>query len=92
MANLSKQVITEARKTPERSWPGAVCRGTAAVPADLGTAYSSFFACFKGTRKGLKIAEPLFKSKRGGRPRNTAPGHRGIRVPLGHRDPHRPPP
>jgi putative transposase len=64
-AELSKQIITEAKKTPERAWLAEV----SAVPLqqslpDLDTAYSNFFASMKGNRKGPKVAEPRFKSRK----------------------------
>ncbi|MFF2506142.1 RNA-guided endonuclease InsQ/TnpB family protein [Streptomyces sp. NPDC058067] len=68
IGDLSKQVITEAKKTPERAWLAEV----SAVPLqqslrDLDTAYSNFFASMKGARKGSKIAEPRFKSRKDNR-------------------------
>ncbi|MFE9888313.1 RNA-guided endonuclease InsQ/TnpB family protein [Streptomyces scopuliridis] len=68
IGDLSKQVITEAKKTPQRAWLAEV----SAVPLqqslrDLDTAYSNFFASIKGARKGPKIAEPRFKSRKDNR-------------------------
>jgi putative transposase len=65
IGELSKQVITEAKKTSERAWLAEV----SAVPLqqslrDLDTAYSNFFASMKGARKGPKVAEPRFKSRK----------------------------
>jgi putative transposase len=65
IGELSKLLITEAKKTPERAWLGE-------VPAvvlqqslrDLETAYANFFAHLKGARKGPKTGAPRFKSKR----------------------------
>ncbi|MFG2582179.1 RNA-guided endonuclease InsQ/TnpB family protein [Streptomyces malaysiensis] len=65
IGDLSKQVITEAKKAPERTWLGEVSAVVLQQSLrDLDTAYSNFFASLKGTRKGPKIAEPRFKSKR----------------------------
>jgi putative transposase len=51
--DLSKQVITEAKDTPERVWLGEV---SAAVLqralADLNTAYRNFFASISGKPQG----------------------------------------
>lgn len=67
-AELSKRYITEAKKTPERSWLGEVSSVVLQQSLrDLDTAYRNFFASIKGTRKGPKIAEPRFKSKRDSR-------------------------
>ncbi len=65
IGELSKQVITEAKKTSERAWLAEV----SAVPLrqslrNLDTAYSNFFASMKGARKGPKVAEPRFKSRK----------------------------
>ncbi|MGW6605534.1 RNA-guided endonuclease InsQ/TnpB family protein [Streptomyces sp. NPDC055036] len=63
--DLSKRLITEAKRTPERAW----LREVSAVILqqslrDLDMAFANFFASLKGTRRGPKIAEPRFKSKR----------------------------
>jgi putative transposase len=66
--DLSKQVITEAKKTPERAWLAEVSAVLLQQSLrDLDTAYSNFFASMKGTRKGPKIAEPRFKSRKDNR-------------------------
>jgi putative transposase len=68
IGDLSKQVITEAKKTPERAWLGAVSSVILQQSLrDLDTAYSNFFASLKGTRKGPKIQEPWFKSRKDNR-------------------------
>ncbi|GAA4205072.1 RNA-guided endonuclease InsQ/TnpB family protein [Microbispora amethystogenes] len=62
---LSKRVITEAKKTPERSWLGEVSAVVLQQSlADLNTAYRNFFASITGKRKGPKAAAPRFRSKR----------------------------
>lgn len=67
-AALSKRFITEAKQTPERSWLGEVSSVVLQQALrDLDTAYRNFFASVKGTRKGPKISEPRFKSKRDSR-------------------------
>ncbi|MFE4578239.1 RNA-guided endonuclease InsQ/TnpB family protein [Streptomyces chartreusis] len=68
IGDLSKQVITEAKRTEARAWLGEVSAVLLQQSLrDLDTAYSNFFASLKGTRKGPEIAEPRFKSKRDNR-------------------------
>lgn len=62
--NLQKICITQAKKTKEREWLSEVSN----IPlqqsiADLGIAYSNFFASLKGKRKGKKINPPQFKKR-----------------------------
>lgn len=65
---LSKRVITEAKKTPERAWLGEVSAVVLQQAlADLNTAYRAFFASITGKRKGPGIAPPRFRSKRDNR-------------------------
>ncbi|KWW98172.1 transposase [Carbonactinospora thermoautotrophica] len=65
---LSKRVITEAKKTPERSWLGEVSAVVLQQAlADLNAAYRNFFASVTGTRKGPKVAPPRFRSKKDNR-------------------------
>jgi putative transposase len=65
---LSKQVITQAKATPERGW---LCEVSAVVLqqalADLNTAYRNFFASVTGKRKGRRIAPPRFRSRKDNR-------------------------
>jgi putative transposase len=64
-AQLSKRFITEAKKTPERSWLGEVSAVVLQQALrDLDAAYSHFFASLKGTRKGARMGEPRMKTKR----------------------------
>lgn len=65
---LSKQVITEAKKTGSRSWLGEVSAVVLQQSLrDLDTAFTNFFASLKGARKGPKVAEPRFKSRKDSR-------------------------
>ncbi|MEU7909506.1 RNA-guided endonuclease InsQ/TnpB family protein [Microbispora bryophytorum] len=65
---LSKRVITQAKKTPERAWLSEVSAVVLQQAlADLNTAYRNFFASISGTRKGPKIAPPRFRSKKDNR-------------------------
>ncbi|WP_405087714.1 RNA-guided endonuclease InsQ/TnpB family protein [Microbispora sp. NBC_01389] len=67
-ADLSKQVITEAKKTSERAWLGEVSAVLLQQAlADLNTAYRNFFASLTGKRKGPKVAPPRFRSKKDNR-------------------------
>jgi IS605 OrfB family transposase len=66
--DLSKQVITQAKATPERSWLGEVCAVVLQQAlADLNTAYRTFFASLSGKRKGPKVAPPRYRSKKDNR-------------------------
>ena len=62
---LSKQLLTEAKKTPERAWLAEV----SAVPlqqavADADRAYRNFFDSITGKRKGPRMGAPRFKTRR----------------------------
>jgi putative transposase len=64
-ADLSKALITEAKLTPERAWLGEVSAVVLQQSLrDLDTAYKNLFESKNGTRKGAKIAEPRFKSRK----------------------------
>ncbi|GAB3887194.1 RNA-guided endonuclease InsQ/TnpB family protein [Microbispora bryophytorum] len=66
--DLSKRVITEAKKTLERSWLGEVSAVVLQQAlADLNLAYRNFFKSIIGRRKGPKVAPPRFRSKRDNR-------------------------
>ncbi|WP_322748907.1 MULTISPECIES: RNA-guided endonuclease TnpB family protein [unclassified Frankia] len=65
---LSKRVITEAKKTPERAWlaeVSAVVLQQAA--ADLNTAYRNWFGSLSGKRRGRKVGPPRFRSRKDNR-------------------------
>ncbi|MFF4601796.1 RNA-guided endonuclease InsQ/TnpB family protein [Streptomyces sp. NPDC001339] len=65
-AELSKRVITEAKKTAERAWLGEVSAVVLQQSLrDLEAAFSNFFASVKGTRKGARMGPPRFKRKTG---------------------------
>jgi putative transposase len=64
--DLQKLVITQAKKTDERSWLATVSN----IPlqqsvVDLGVAYKNFFDSLKGKRKGKRVGTPKFKKKKG---------------------------
>jgi len=65
---LSKQVITAAKKTPERAWLSEVSAVVLQQAlADLNTAYRNFFASVAGKRKGPKVAPPRHRSRKDNR-------------------------
>ncbi|GAA4201624.1 RNA-guided endonuclease InsQ/TnpB family protein [Microbispora amethystogenes] len=65
---LSKRVITEAKKTPGRSWLGEVSAVVLQQAlADLNIAYRNFFASVTGRRKGPNLAPPRFRSRKDNR-------------------------
>jgi putative transposase len=65
---LSKQVITQAKTTPERAWLGEVSSVVLQQAlADLNVAYRNFFASVTGNRKGRKVAPPRFRSRKDNR-------------------------
>ena len=62
--DLQKICITQAKKTKEREWLSEVSN----IPlqqsiADLGVAFTNFFASIKGKRKGKKVNLPKFKKR-----------------------------
>ncbi|MFC5891069.1 RNA-guided endonuclease InsQ/TnpB family protein [Kitasatospora aburaviensis] len=61
--DLSKQLITEAKNTPERAWLGEVSAVVLQQSLrDLDTAYRNFFDGLKGTRP--RTGPPRFKSRK----------------------------
>ncbi|WP_141576839.1 RNA-guided endonuclease TnpB family protein [Actinomadura sp. WMMA1423] len=62
---LSKQVVTNAKKTGERAWLGEVSAVVLQQAlADLNTAYRNFLASLGGQRRGPKVAAPRFRSRK----------------------------
>ncbi|WP_031106409.1 RNA-guided endonuclease InsQ/TnpB family protein [Streptomyces sp. NRRL S-146] len=62
---LSRKLITEAKRTAERSWRGEVCAVVLQQSLrDAEKAYRNFFASLKGTRKGPKVGAPRLKSRK----------------------------
>ncbi|MFF7261872.1 RNA-guided endonuclease InsQ/TnpB family protein [Streptomyces sp. NPDC101112] len=62
---LSRELITEAKRTKERSWLGEVSAVVLQQALrDAEAAYRNFFASLKGTRKGPKLGAPRFKSRK----------------------------
>ncbi|HEY0698918.1 MAG TPA: transposase, partial [Micromonospora sp.] len=66
--DLSKRVITEAKKTPDRVWLGEVSSVVLQQAlADLNTAYRNFFSSLSGRRRGRKVAPPRLRSRKDNR-------------------------
>jgi len=64
-SSLSKEILTEAKKTKEREWLGDV----SSVPLqqslkDLELAFKNFFSSCSGKRKGTKVSLPKFKKRK----------------------------
>ncbi|WP_405609990.1 RNA-guided endonuclease InsQ/TnpB family protein [Streptomyces sp. NBC_00076] len=67
-SQLSTRLITEAKRTAERSWLGEVSAVVLQQSLrDAEAAYRNFFASLKGARKGPKISSPRFKSRKDAR-------------------------
>jgi putative transposase len=67
-ADLSKALITEAKLTAQRAWLSEVSAVVLQQSLrDLDTAYKNLFESENGKRKGAKIAEPRFKSRKDSR-------------------------
>jgi putative transposase len=64
LGELSKRLITDAKKTPERAWLGHVS-AVALQQAlfDVDRAYRNFFASRKGKRNGRKLGPPKRASR-----------------------------
>ena len=66
--DLSKQLITQAKRTPERAWLSDAPVGVMQQALrDLDRAYQSFFDSLSDKRKGPKVGKPRFRSKRDSR-------------------------
>ncbi|MGW7548445.1 RNA-guided endonuclease InsQ/TnpB family protein [Streptomyces sp. NPDC054770] len=62
---LSRELITEAKRTKERSWLGEVSAVVLQQSLrDAESAYRNFFASLKSERKGAKTGPPRFKSRK----------------------------
>ncbi|MEU0155961.1 transposase, partial [Micromonospora fulviviridis] len=82
---LSKRLITEAKRCPERAWLGEVSAAVVLQQAlaDLNVAYRNFFASITGKRKGRRVAPPRFRSRKDNRQaiRFTSNARRAIQNP-----------
>ncbi|MCT9084526.1 RNA-guided endonuclease InsQ/TnpB family protein [Streptomyces fulvoviolaceus] len=62
---LSRALVTEAKRRPERAWLGEVSAVVLQQSLrDAEQAYRNFFASLKGERKGPKSEEPRMKSRK----------------------------
>ena len=62
--DLDKQVITQAKKTPDRAWLSEVSNIVLQQSfRDLQTAWNNYFSSLKGKRKGKRVGQPKFKKK-----------------------------
>ncbi|MFJ8200899.1 RNA-guided endonuclease InsQ/TnpB family protein [Streptomyces sp. NPDC096152] len=67
-AELSRTLITQAKRTAERSWLGEVSAVVLQQALrDAETAYRNFFASLKGERKGPRLGAPKLKSRKDSR-------------------------
>ncbi|MEU0068941.1 RNA-guided endonuclease TnpB family protein [Streptomyces sp. NPDC006332] len=67
-AVLSQQLITWAKKTPERSWLGEVSSVVLQQALrDVAAAYRNFFASLKGERRGPRVGAPRLRSRKDSR-------------------------
>ena len=66
--DVQKQVVTEAKKTPQRAWLAEVA-SVVLVQAcqDARRAYRNWFDSLSGKRKGRKIGAPRFRSRKDNR-------------------------
>ncbi|GLV77335.1 RNA-guided endonuclease InsQ/TnpB family protein [Streptomyces hygroscopicus] len=65
---LSRKLITEAKRTPERSWLAEVSSVVLQQSLrDAESAYKNFFTSLKGERRGAKMGAPRFKSRKDAR-------------------------
>jgi putative transposase len=67
-AVLSRALVTEAKKTPERRWLGEVSAVVLQQSLrDAEAAYRNFFASLKGARNGARVGAPRLKSRKDSR-------------------------
>ncbi|MER5777177.1 RNA-guided endonuclease TnpB family protein [Streptomyces sp. NPDC002039] len=67
-AELSKRLITRAKRTPERAWLADVSAVVLQQSLrDLDTAFKNFFDSNRGGRNGRKVSPPRYKSKKDSR-------------------------
>ncbi|MGW2723031.1 RNA-guided endonuclease InsQ/TnpB family protein [Streptomyces sp. NPDC001492] len=65
---LSRLLITEAKRRPERAWLGEVSAVVLQQALrDCERAYANFFASLKGERNGARAGEPRMKSRKDAR-------------------------
>jgi putative transposase len=65
---LARALLTEAKRTPERAWLAEVSNVVLQQSLrDLDAAYRNFFASLSGKRRGPKVREPRFRSRKDNR-------------------------
>ncbi len=65
LGDLSKKLITQAKRTAGRAWLGEVSAVVLQQSLrDVEAAYRNFFASLNGTRKGRTVGVPRFKSRK----------------------------
>lgn len=80
LKELSRRLITEAKRTPDRSWLGDVSAVVLQQAlADAERAWSNFFASLNGKRRGPRVGLPRFK-RRGSRQAIRFTRNAGFRV------------
>ena len=66
--DLSKQLVTKAKLSPEREWLGEVSAVVLQQAlADADKAYRNFFQSVAGKRRGARVGKPRFRSRRDNR-------------------------
>jgi putative transposase len=76
--------LTAAKGTPQRAWLGEVSAVVLQQAlADLNAAYRNFFASVKGARKGPKVGQPRFRSRKDSRQAIRFTRNACFRVTLG---------
>ncbi|GAB4546182.1 MAG: hypothetical protein Tsb0014_40630 [Pleurocapsa sp.] len=62
--SISRVVLTQAKKTPERAWLSEVSSVVLQQSLrDLEVAWTNYFSSLKGERKGKSVGKPKFKKK-----------------------------
>jgi putative transposase len=83
---LSKVLITEAKRTPERAWLSEVSSVVLQQSLrDLDAAYRNLFDSIGGRRTGAKVQEPRFKSRKDGRQAVRFTANARFKITVGRR-------
>jgi putative transposase len=65
VGELSRRLITDAKRTPERAWLGGVSAVVLQQAlADADRAYCNWFDSLSGKRKGRRVGRPRFRSRK----------------------------
>jgi putative transposase len=85
-AELSRVLITEAKRTPERAWLSEVSSVVLQQSLrDLDAAYKNLFDSLGGRRKGARVLEPRFKFRKDGRQAVRFTANARFKVAAGRR-------